>query len=273
MQKISLKLQQIGSKLKNIRLKRPTSWGFETMVVDGKRVVRISAWWWLITIAVVIALMSYLNYLRVPKELRESQKDFATTMTAVGKLYQMPSETPVLATVTDKASLADQPFFDLAENGDKLLVFQTSQKVILYRPSTKKIINFSNLNPTQATITTQSAPAAQTTPLPSAPVETPAAVPVQPATITINNGTTVAGLTQKVQQRLQSVSSSASVIARGNAAKNTYAETVVVAVTPAGERVAGEIARTLGGRTASLPEGESAPTSDILIIAGTDATR
>jgi len=59
---------------------------------------------------------------------------------AVGKLIELPSDTPKIATVTDAEALKkNQPFFDNSQNGDKILIFQ--KEVILYRPSADKIIN------------------------------------------------------------------------------------------------------------------------------------
>jgi hypothetical protein len=58
----------------------------------------------------------------------------------VGELTILPDETPTVATVADKKSLQKQAFFERAENGDKVLIFETAKKAILYRPSTNKII-------------------------------------------------------------------------------------------------------------------------------------
>lgn len=49
-------------------------------------------------------------------------------------------EQPALLTITDKNKLAT-PFLKQAENGDKMLVYQTAKKVILYRPSIDRIID------------------------------------------------------------------------------------------------------------------------------------
>ena len=65
---------------------------------------------------------------------------------AVGKLYALPSdEKPSVATVNDKAKLKDQPFFANAENGDVTLIYADSKLALLYRPSTKQIVNVSSV--------------------------------------------------------------------------------------------------------------------------------
>ncbi|OGK40183.1 hypothetical protein A2954_01565 [Candidatus Roizmanbacteria bacterium RIFCSPLOWO2_01_FULL_37_12] len=59
----------------------------------------------------------------------------------IGKLVLLPQdETPTIATVTDRAQLPNQPFFENAENGDKILVYTNAKKAILYRPSLNKIV-------------------------------------------------------------------------------------------------------------------------------------
>lgn len=64
----------------------------------------------------------------------------------VGKLYALPSdEKPSVATVNDKEKLEDQPFFENAENGDVTLIYADSKLALLYRPSTKQIVNVSSV--------------------------------------------------------------------------------------------------------------------------------
>lgn len=215
--------------------------------------------------AVGIAL--YLFVVRQSRELRAARKDFDETLASVGKFYELPNETPQLATVTDLEKLQGQPFFVDAQNGDKVLVFPIASKVILYRPSSKKIINFSNITPSE--LSTQGELPTQVTITEQTPTPTP--TPEMLPTVTITNGTTVTGLTQKVQQQLEDAGLTVEVVARGNASIQTYDSTVVVAVTPLGEQLASQIATELGVSVIALPEGETTPESDILIIAGTDA--
>lgn len=64
----------------------------------------------------------------------------------IGHSMDLPvGEQPTLATVTDQTKLGGQDFFARAQNGDKLLVYSAAKKAILYRPSTGKIIDVTNL--------------------------------------------------------------------------------------------------------------------------------
>jgi len=76
----------------------------------------------------------------------------------LGKSYDLPKEEkPSVATVKDKEKLKDQPFFAKAENNDVTLIYSGAKLAILYRPSTKQIINVSSVTiqdtPASGTIT------------------------------------------------------------------------------------------------------------------------
>lgn len=59
----------------------------------------------------------------------------------LSKLTDLPTdESPTIATVTDVEKLKNQQFFEKAQNGDKLFVYNKAKEAILYRPSTEKII-------------------------------------------------------------------------------------------------------------------------------------
>ena len=59
----------------------------------------------------------------------------------IGALMELPKdEAPTVATVMDKEKVKDQPFFTNSINGDKVLLYVTAKKAILYRPSTNKIV-------------------------------------------------------------------------------------------------------------------------------------
>lgn len=65
----------------------------------------------------------------------------------VGALIELPAnESPTVATVVDASKLKEQAFFANAQNGDRVLMFPQAKKAILYRPSTKKIIEVAPIN-------------------------------------------------------------------------------------------------------------------------------
>lgn len=80
----------------------------------------------------------------------------------VTKLIELPAdEIPTVATVVDADKVKNQAFFIHAQNGDKVLLYAKSSKAILYRTSSKKIVEVSpiNLGTTQnGGTTTQAAP-------------------------------------------------------------------------------------------------------------------
>ena len=66
----------------------------------------------------------------------------------VSKIMVLPTdEIPTVATVLDKSKVNSQPFFEKAENGDKLLAYVKKKQAILYRPSTHKIIEVAPIYP------------------------------------------------------------------------------------------------------------------------------
>jgi len=62
----------------------------------------------------------------------------------IGQTLALPDETPVVTTIQDVTKFNNQAFFKNAQNGDKLLLFAKAGRVVLYRPSTQKVIEFTN---------------------------------------------------------------------------------------------------------------------------------
>lgn len=217
----------------------------------------------LLLVAVGIAGYFYYQYQKSlqPKDV----SDIETLVTTLGKMIELPEgETPTLATVTDREKLAEQPFFQKAENGDKVLIYSQSGRAILYRPSTGKIVDMTTVN-------VQTPPAE--TPAPEAPVPapTPSAEEAVPLIVraTLLNGSTTIGATNGVEVQMKQNFKNVAVVSKESAKKNDYTGMLVIDLTGSNATVAKDIAESLGGQVASLPDGETRPSDvDILIIVG-----
>jgi len=217
----------------------------------------------LLLLALSIAGYFYYQY-RQSAEVADA-KEIESLAQEIGQFMILPEgEEPTLATVTDREKLAEQPFFQKAENGDKVLIFSQSGRAILYRPSQKKIVDVTSVNvntptPAPTQTTTETAPPETVTPSESA-------VPVI-VRVAIRNGSETVGLTNLKEKLLTSVYKNIAVVTKENAAKNSYEETTVIDITGKNSELALQVAGTLGGVVAPLPSEEGAPTdADILII-------
>lgn len=97
-----------------------------------------------IIIVVFIGGMFYFHWFGVGLTAQErTQIELQTAVTAVGKLMLLPkNETPVFAKIINAKKLAkQQQFFINAENGDELLLFQKSERAIIYSPARNIIVN------------------------------------------------------------------------------------------------------------------------------------
>ncbi len=219
----------------------------------------------LLGLAVTIASYFYYQY-RQTAAVKDAQ-EIADLTKEIGKNILLPEgETPTLATVTDKEKLAGQPFFQKAENGDKVLIFSQGGRAILYRPSQKKIVDMTTVNVNQ--------------PAPSAPVAVPPTEPTSASQETLNttsvttpsialyNGSTKIGVTNTLEDEIKTQFPNTVVAVKEKAAKTDYEGNTVVDLSGKNADVAKKLADTFGGTIGSLPSGETAPSADILIIVG-----
>jgi len=177
-----------------------------------------------------------------------AQEEVKKIVAEVGKLIDLPTgEDPTLATVTDISKLKDQPFFQKAKNGDKVLIYTNSRKAILYDPQAKKVIDVAPIN-----IGSQSAQLIQ-------------------SKVVLRNGTNTVGLTLKVENELKKNYPQLNVVDKENASKTDFQKTIVILLNDSGKDLANNLSKTLKAEVGDLPQGEVKPKDgDILIILGKD---
>ena len=191
---------------------------------------------------------------------QSAQDQVAELISEVGKLMDLPKgEEPTVATITDINKLKDQPLFSKGSNGDKVLIYATARKAILYDPVGNRIVDVETIDigSSSATQVPSSAPQSVT------------------ARIAVLNGTTTGGLAAKTASLITSKFPQAAIVSKGNAQGSSYSATLVIPVSNAGKAQAQSLASGLGVKAQmDLPAGESAPTnSDILVIVGADLAK
>ena len=77
--------------------------------------------------------------------------DSARLIRKISTIINIPStEKPTLATITDKEALKNLSFFKDVEKGDRLLVFATAKKVVLFRESEGRVVNYGPIDSSNA---------------------------------------------------------------------------------------------------------------------------
>lgn len=217
----------------------------------------------LIIIALLISGYFIYSYI-IKKPTLTTKSESEIIIDQVAKILDLPpDEVPTIATVTDIEKLKsgqNSPFFERAVNGDKVIVYAKSQKAVLYRPSTSKVVDVSQLN-------TESSPSAEIT---GAVAEEINSV----YTYTIYNGTAVTGLAKKMEGELLKVYPESKIVKISNAKKTDYRETLLIDISGTPSPDAEKIAKQLGIKTGNLPEGEAVgEESRFLIIVGEDRNK
>lgn len=189
----------------------------------------------------------------------------------VAKLIDLPNETPTIATITDPAQLQDQTFFAKALANDKVLVYASIGKAILYRPSTNKIIDISAVNIPTVTPTSSAENRAQT--LSEVEGPQPTTQPFAQTRLALYNGTLAQGLITTVENNLKTKNYNIAVVSRGNAI-DKYEQTIVVDISGTKSGMANQLAQEFKGIVGDLPPNEATASAtpdkaDILIFLGT----
>lgn len=182
----------------------------------------------------------------------EEAKQLLASLSTIMDLPQ--DETPTITTVSDAEKAKNDTFFKNAKDGDKVIYFAESKRVILYRPADNKIIDVGFIASTPAPT---AAPLASAAPTP------------QTMRFFIFNGTSALGATKNIETKLKELYQNAEILGRIAASKTNYIESIVVDLTGVRAEDAKKIADSLGITVGALPETEKAPdNSDFLVIVG-----
>lgn len=203
-------------------------------------------------LALIPSFYFYNQYQKAKKQLKtptaaaDSEKQ--KTIARLGQLMVLPAgEEPTIATVSDREKLKDQPFFAKAKNGDVLIIYTQARKMILFDPVADKIVDVVSINLGQSSVS---------------PATTPAIL-----RLAIFNGTKAVGLTKTAEKNLQGKIPNFAVTVRGNT-KGDYEKTLVIDLSGNQNELVQQIADQVKGEIGNLPEGETKPDAEILIILG-----
>src|SRR5258708_4719917 len=92
-----------------------------------------------------IGLFYFLQYQHAQNLLKNpvlaSELEQEAIVSKVGKLTTLPpGELPTIAKVTDQTKLQDQEFFRDAKNGDIVLIYTKTKRIVLYDPLANKVV-------------------------------------------------------------------------------------------------------------------------------------
>ncbi|MEI9966376.1 MAG: hypothetical protein WDN67_01825 [Candidatus Moraniibacteriota bacterium] len=160
----------------------------------------------------------------------------------IGKFLVLPEgEEPTLATVKDREKLAEEPFFQKAENGDQVLIYREAGVAILYRPSLQKVVNVVSIK----------LPAEDETSLPQAE-----SAPTSPITrVTILNGSRQTEATGPLEAEINQKLPTLAVVSKENAHRNDYSDTLVVDLRGERSEQAAQLAQASEERRGSFRKG------------------
>lgn len=94
-----------------------------------------------VRVAIVVVIIAVIVVAALLLNKPANLNSVTTIEKLVGKHYVLPTnEQPELATVTDPSKLS-AAFLKKSHKGDKILIYQKSQRVIIYRPSIDRIVD------------------------------------------------------------------------------------------------------------------------------------
>lgn len=182
-----------------------------------------------------------------------SKEETAKVVALVGKLVILPEgEEPVLATVTDKEKLKEQPVFAKADNGDKILIYSLAKKAYIYNPVKNVIVDVVPVDLGDSSITITGTDVNN------------------PLKVALVNGSKNTGVTVELEKRIKEKKIlGISVSSKATAKSSDYDKTLVVDLIGKWGSQAIQLAQLVGGVVATQ-SAEDVPAADLMVIVGAD---
>lgn len=197
---------------------------------------------------IVIAALAFVVWgKKQDAQVEDERRMLQATLNAVDNHIILPAnEEPTLATVEDSNLLTDPFLKKVAKQGDKILLYYTAEKVIVYRPSEDRIVDIFPL------------------------ILDPSAAQAIDAKIAFRSGNGKPEDLGQIRQLLATQYPRAKLSEVLAAARQDYPTTIVIDLSE-GSKVdlAIHIAKTIDAQVGILPFGEPRPEeADILILSG-----
>lgn len=248
----------------------------------GKKLLYLTVTIW-ITGSLGAAGFFYLQYKKAIEKKEVLVQDEVSAVTGKIRVFmELPeNEVPMLATITDLKKLKGQVFFEKAQSGDKVLVYEEAKKAILYRPSSNRVIEVTSLisdatrKPMESVAGTtdnkgekKNVEEENKKDLDNNQEENTSSEENRQRELVIYNGTNTEGLARKIADKLGELENT-EILKTGNA-KGNYASNLIIDLTGNNAALVKKISAIIGGQESELPIEEKKPEGDILIIGGED---
>ena len=199
---------------------------------------------------------------------QQTQEEVLALVEQVGRHIVLPAEEiPLVATVVDAAALErEQPFYDGVQEGDRLLIYGTSMKAILYSPQRDRLLN---VGPVQVpgNLTQEQIGESETTENDGEVQAMDTSTEDTRLTVDIRNGTDEAGAAAQLSVEL---GDEYTVVTTRDAASDTYPRSLIVDQTNGAraEEVNALAQRVNATVIATLPFEEVTSSADVILILG-----
>lgn len=90
---------------------------------------------------VAAGFFAWQSFLKPKDQIAENQATLQRVKAQAGAIFMLPEGDPVLIQIQDKQKLSGQPFYEKAEDGDYVLVYENAKYAIIFREKTKQVIN------------------------------------------------------------------------------------------------------------------------------------